>query len=133
MQTSSRNVVRASVLVIGLLFSGASLAMQKNGSSSDDDTANCLNQAAIQYSLDMAQCAPYPQYSGAYGACMSNAALAYSQAVISCNKSEAALSPLGGSGRPPLTVAPADDDGGAKPGKPARFAANAGKFKLFGN
>lgn len=130
MQYSVQHTLRASAFVIAVLFSGAALAEQKQ-SSSDEETANCESAAALQFSLDSAQCAGYPSYSEMYGVCMTNAVNKYTQAFIACNQtSSAALTTFGGSGD---TSGNGGNGGnGGNKGKPKGVKVTTGKSGTAG-
>jgi hypothetical protein len=129
MQSTLRDTIRATAFVLGIILSGAALAAPKDGSTTNDDKANCLSEAAVQYSLATAQCAAYPSYSGAYSSCMVNAVNAYTLAAVACETSEAAVAKSALSiGRPGKSLgSPSSGDSG----KPARISPV--RLKAFGN
>ena len=108
----------AAALLAGLVLAGAALAEPNNGGG-DAAKADCLSRAALQFSVDMAQCSGYPAGSNMSNYCQSEAASRYSLAVVACSSaaaSPARASSLGG---------PAS--GPARPG-----AGGFGKGRSFG-
>lgn len=80
MQQRFRLAARAIGLAAGVLAAGAVLAAPKGSAT---DAADCAQKAAIQFSIDNAQCAAYPP-SDARNWCQIKAMQSYAGAIAKC-------------------------------------------------
>ncbi len=109
MQSSLQHTIRATAVIVGILFTGAALADSKS-TTSNDEAANCANNASIQYSIDSAQCGMYPSYTEIYGNCMANAASKWSITSAQC-----------GTGNASATLTTSGEDGNGGGGQKGKF------------
>jgi hypothetical protein len=90
MNRNSSNLIRLAAPLLALCFAGAALAQPRDGGGGDQAQADCNNAAALQLSIDMAQCAAYPGGSTAYNDCQAAAAMHFSIAIARCGAASAA-------------------------------------------
>jgi hypothetical protein len=82
-KASIRLTVRATAAIMAILFSGAAIAAQKNGSEAA--IASCMDKAVLQFNIDNANCYMYPVIAPQYGECMVQAQLNYAKASAACS------------------------------------------------
>lgn len=75
------SAARALALAAGGLIAGGALAAPKG---SPEAAADCLQKAAIRFSIDDAQCSTFPAGSEAFNWCKSQAVQKYASAIGAC-------------------------------------------------
>jgi len=80
----TRFILRTATLGIALFLVGTALAATKSTSSTTK--ADCYSSAALQFSIDNAQCSGYPPGSEAANYCLASAAQKYSLAIVGCEQ-----------------------------------------------
>ena len=79
-----RAALRIAAFGAVLLLAGTALAATKTSTSTTK--ADCASAAALQFSIDNAQCAAYPAGSEASNYCQASAAQKYSLAIVACDQ-----------------------------------------------